>query len=336
MADRSYTAVAVGAKNTVQARQLMETCAAQADIVELRLDLMDEFHLAELISNRPCPVIVTNRPVREGGRYTGEESARLAVLLEAAQLGADYIDCEADSYHLMRGLDTGTSKVIVSQHNFEGMYADMFAVYRDLCTKGGDIAKIVCTAQSVVETAQALEVMRGATTPVIAIAMGVPGALSRILAGKYGGYLTFAAPVSIEGTAPGQLSVEAMRNVYLSHEIDRDTSVYGYLCEAPPGDAELSALNQRLRQGGGNAVAVPLPVGNVRCAEVVKTFSALGFSGYAMVPAVQAGGVCDELDAGADGPEGVNAAAVIEGRLMGFKLPNLEPDALAGLWLEAG
>jgi len=54
-----------------------QAAAGGADLVELRLDLMPGFELGALLSDRPCPVIVTFRPAREGGRYEGDESERL-------------------------------------------------------------------------------------------------------------------------------------------------------------------------------------------------------------------------------------------------------------------
>ena len=40
------------------------------------------------------PFIVTNRRREEGGRYEGDEKKRLAILREAAELGADFVDVE--------------------------------------------------------------------------------------------------------------------------------------------------------------------------------------------------------------------------------------------------
>ena len=66
-------------------------------MVELRLDLMEERDLRRLLEARGRPVIVTNRPVREGGRAAEPEAERLEALVVAARLGAEYVDVELDS-----------------------------------------------------------------------------------------------------------------------------------------------------------------------------------------------------------------------------------------------
>jgi len=44
--------------------------------------------------------------------------------------------------------------------------------------------------------------------------MGPVGALSRVLSPLSGGYLTYASIDETSGSAPGQMSVEALRKIY--------------------------------------------------------------------------------------------------------------------------
>jgi 3-dehydroquinate dehydratase type I len=48
----------------------------------------------------------------------------------------------------------------------------------------------------------------------ISFAMGPVGALSRVLSPLAGGYLTYASMDETGGSAPGQMSVEALRKIY--------------------------------------------------------------------------------------------------------------------------
>jgi 3-dehydroquinate dehydratase/shikimate dehydrogenase len=56
--------------------------------------------------------------------------------------------------------------------------------------------------------------------------MGERGVITRLLAPKYGGYLTFAA---LEGrpSAPGQPTLADMRSLYRAKAQDADTKVFG-------------------------------------------------------------------------------------------------------------
>ena len=69
--------------------------ASDADLVELRLDLVDRPDVAGAIQGRRTPVIVTCRAQWEGGRFDGSEEDRRRILESAADRGAEYVDVEA-------------------------------------------------------------------------------------------------------------------------------------------------------------------------------------------------------------------------------------------------
>ena len=102
----------------------MAEASKVADIIELRLDYLKKPDLKLLLLERHTkPVIVTNRPVREGGKFDGSEEERISLLKLAIQLQADYVDIEHDSIqHISRGTvlraPTSKTKIIVSYHNF--------------------------------------------------------------------------------------------------------------------------------------------------------------------------------------------------------------------------
>jgi 3-dehydroquinate dehydratase / shikimate dehydrogenase len=73
----------------------MERAAALADCVELRIDRIPGADLERLLRARRIPAIVTNRSRQEGGSFAGTEVERIAILKEAARLGAAYVDVEA-------------------------------------------------------------------------------------------------------------------------------------------------------------------------------------------------------------------------------------------------
>lgn len=50
--------------------------------------------------------------------------------------------------------------------------------------------------------------------PTIALAMGEKGNITRLLAAKYGGYLTFAALSPERASAPGQPTIDQLKGLY--------------------------------------------------------------------------------------------------------------------------
>ena len=255
-------ALALAALHTDAALAAMSQAAGRADLAELRLDLMAEFDLPRLLAGRPLPVIVTCRPRREGGQWQGSEAERLAVLRQAAALGADYVDLEWDAAHEIASLDRSRTRVILSRHRFDAMPADLAAQAERLWAAGADAVKLVGMARGLADCAPALRLLAEATRPTIAIAMGEHGLLTRVLALRYpNALLSFAAPDPsgpAGGTAPGQITLGAMLDLYRVRAISERTRQIGLL--AP--DANVSPLlpegNRWLARQGLDAVLLPL------------------------------------------------------------------------------
>src|SRR5262245_40500111 len=90
-----------------------------AEMVELRLDGVRDLDVAGALEGRAKPVVVTCRPVWEGGQFDGSEDERLGILGKALALGADHVDIEwrADRSSFQ---SVDRSRVVLSLHDFEG------------------------------------------------------------------------------------------------------------------------------------------------------------------------------------------------------------------------
>ena len=209
----TYLAVAISAIDTDDALTALHRITGRADLAELRLDLMQSFDLPRLLAERPLPVIVTCRPTREGGRWRGSEAERLAVLRQAAALGAEYVDLEWDVATEIATLDRSRTRVILSRHDFAGMPADLPAQAEALWAAGADVVKLVGMAQCLADCAPVLHLLQAAARPTIAIAMGNSGLATRLLAFRYPqSFLSFAAPDDVPAhhtpQSPDRCSVE--------------------------------------------------------------------------------------------------------------------------------
>src|SRR5438105_3916813 len=67
---------------------------ADGDLVELRLDSVADPDVAGALAGRRRPVIVTCRPTWEGGAFAGSEEERKRILVQALDMGAEYVDVE--------------------------------------------------------------------------------------------------------------------------------------------------------------------------------------------------------------------------------------------------
>src|SRR5260370_24133586 len=75
----------------------MLNAARQGDLLELRLDRFAKAaDVAELLTAKPKPVIMTCRRSQDGGQWQGPEEERLALLRHCIISKADYVEIELD------------------------------------------------------------------------------------------------------------------------------------------------------------------------------------------------------------------------------------------------
>src|SRR5260370_7533182 len=78
----------------------MLNAARQGDLLELRLDRFAKAaDVAELLTAKPKPVIMTCRRSQDGGQWQGPEEERLALLRQLLISKADYVDIDLHIAH---------------------------------------------------------------------------------------------------------------------------------------------------------------------------------------------------------------------------------------------
>ncbi|XP_057736069.1 bifunctional 3-dehydroquinate dehydratase/shikimate dehydrogenase, chloroplastic-like isoform X2 [Arachis stenosperma] len=212
---------------------------AGADLVEVRLDLLKNFnpshHLQLLINNRPLPTLITYRPIWEGGQYDGDESKRQSTLRLAIELGSDFVDVELkvahEFYKSLGGKKHESVKIMVSSHNFENTPSieELGNLAATIQSVGADIVKIATTALDITDSARVLQVLVHSQVPMIGIAMGEKGFMTRILSAKFGGFLTFASMEAGIESAAGQPCISDLLDLYNFRLIGPNTKVHGVI-----------------------------------------------------------------------------------------------------------
>lgn len=209
-----------------EALRQMPLCLAMADLVELRIDAIRNVDLPSLLSSPGGKVVVTNRKRDEGGRYSGNEEERVALLCEAVALKADFVDIElsTDLQLISLLVETikkhgGLTQLIVSYHNFIAT-PHMDELYR-ICDEsyrcGADIVKVVTYARSMEDNLTILNLIctiQRQNRSIIAFCMGETGKISRVVTPLFGSFITFAARERGAESAPGQLTVNEMKEIF--------------------------------------------------------------------------------------------------------------------------
>lgn len=231
--------------------ETLQSLAPYITMAEIRLDLMNSFDLPRLISAAPCPLIITCRSPREGGLFKGTEAERLRILLQAIDAGCSYIDVEWECALQLQRYRQSRTLFIVSRHWHTRVPADLETVYNQLCEMG-DVVKLAGMATRLADILPVMNILSQAKGPVIAIAMGQKGYLTRLLAPCFSHcLLTYAAPTQEAITAPGQRSVDEMVSVYSLQSVTSTTPVHIHLCpEQALADASLQKAMKTEKQKG--------------------------------------------------------------------------------------
>lgn len=277
-------AIAFGPPTMAEALREMPRIHAEADCVELRLDLFEEpFDLPALLRERgDLPAVATLRPPDQGGKSRLPPDERLKLLRTAAELGAEYIDLEYDAVtpDAIAQLHELGAQVIVSRHDFTAMPAELESTWwDDLAARGADIVKVVGTAHDLRDCLPILRILQQATKPTIAIAMGAAGLITRVLSLRSEQcFLTYATLGSGTPTAPGQLTAQDMRQTYCASRVSASTRVFGLL--GPHLETNrLAEYNGWFAQDGVDAVSVPF-VTSEDSAGIISAFRELPVSGW--------------------------------------------------------
>ncbi|PIE60579.1 MAG: type I 3-dehydroquinate dehydratase [Desulfobulbus propionicus] len=200
------------------------------DVLEIRLDTMLSPDAAAFHQLSDKPLLFTNRARWEGGCFAGTEQERVALLQQAVRTGCTYIDIELKTDETLRSsllvaAKEALSQVIVSFHNFSETPSEktLRTIVRQMHATGADAGKIVTTAAEPNEVLRVLALLEYASEmrfPLSAFCMGPAGRISRLATMYLGGFMTYVAPVDLQGTAPGQFAADHFHSLIQLFEND--------------------------------------------------------------------------------------------------------------------
>jgi 3-dehydroquinate dehydratase type I len=192
-------------------------------LIELRMDYLREpGWVGRLLRGRQKPFIVTNRRKEEGGKCRVDERSRVGVLEEAIELGAEFVDVEFGTEEsLLRRLiaHRKRTKVVLSSHDFEGTPSQrkLKDLYERMVRWKPDLVKITTFARSWEDNFRTLSLIPDALKEdqkIVAFCMGEKGKMSRIFSPMMGAAWTYTSLGKNRASAPGQLTVLEMMDIW--------------------------------------------------------------------------------------------------------------------------
>ncbi len=206
LGDKPHIVVAVDRQ--LEAVKISALGARGASIIEMRVDCFDQDiektvdYIHRVREWSGLPIIGT---IRENIRTKANRLALFQKILPSV----DAIDIEIDADINKEVIEAAETKtVIVSEHDFQKTPDDatLHQIVDQAVEQGADIVKIAVTARSRDDVTRLLRFTQDTETPIVTMAMGEQGAISRVTAPLFGSLLTYS--FAVESVAPGQIPLD--------------------------------------------------------------------------------------------------------------------------------
>lgn len=216
--------VSIAAENPENLREKINKAFSYgANYIEIRFDflnLSDMEQTLKIAENVREKAIFTLRTSTEGGKFKGDNNDRMMWLEKLSIAKPMLVDIEyntiKDNDDLANYLKKQKIPTLVSWHDFEKTPPkDQLKYMLEKMRVYSNHIKMVTTAINIVDALRILDLLyeNAAESNLIAFSMGEAGIISRIMCTIIGrSPFTYAALE--ESTAPGQLTVVQMRDIY--------------------------------------------------------------------------------------------------------------------------
>jgi 3-dehydroquinate dehydratase/shikimate dehydrogenase len=277
----------VASRNARKFQKLVRAALRETPTVELRLDWLENDREREKAlewlkrcSPKKAALIATCRRRVAGGEFAGAATGELFWLMKAKEAGCAWCDLEMETLRELPGKTVEgyalPEKVLLSIHDFRRTPKLLGKV--KIAARGGvDAVKVAAMSRKLSDSTRLLRLAQG-TRKVVAVPMGEIGLPGRILALRAGSALAYA-PVAA-ATAPGQVGIHELKELYRAHELTKRTSVYGVI--GNPIGHSLSPLLHNTGYVAAKKDAVFLPFLVEQLGEFVKAIREFGVAGFSV------------------------------------------------------
>ena len=238
-----------------------------------------------LQQNRSVTTVATCRRKAYGGDFAGDAQEQVAILRQAALAGCRFVDIEVETaeelgQQALQDLRSAGALVLLSWHDFQAT-PELEPVLDRMRPYAPDVYKIVPTAKTLRDALRLVDLLEkhGSTGNLVAMSMGFKGTLTRVLGPRFGGLFTFASADGHGGTAPGQVSLTTLRDLYRIEAITSKTAIYAVAGEPITGSMSPRMQNTAFAGAKLDAVYLPLETSDAtELSEVVERLDIRGLS----------------------------------------------------------
>lgn len=257
----------------------------KADMLEYRIDLWDQYDDKIFQVESKLPKIFTLRKAFQGGGFQGSHSEWVDRLSSLLKFLPDFIDIEADiSLEEIKKLQKQFPKTqwIVSWHHYDTTPENLDELFLKLKLLPANYYKIATYAQRTSDALRMLNFVKRINfqnSILCGLCMGELGQITRLLAPIVGAPWTYASLESKVKSAPGQIPIKEMLDVYRFDTLNKDSLIYGLI--GNPLDKSPSHLshNQVFKKFQINAIYLKFKLEENELTKFFSLIKQLNFKG---------------------------------------------------------
>ena len=257
------------------------------DGIELRLDYLPNIDLRAVeafLRASPRPVMLTLRKATQGGRFMRPEGEREKAIERLLALSPPFFDLEGEmspAFIEAAMKNHPKTKFILSHHDFRKTPENLEEIHCSLSRYSPFSCKIAVFANS---TNDALRMLLFAKKHpgTSMICMGEKGEFTRVLGKIMGNTIDYTVLNKEMATAPGQLTVEELVDIYHYPSLNNETAIYGLIgnpIEKSPGHIH---HNNVFRKRHVNALYIKMIVDPEELGEFLKLAKQLPIRGLSV------------------------------------------------------
>ena len=283
------------APTVAQDLELIEKYRPYIDLVELRVDLLDDDErliIRDFPSKAGIPCILTIRRTVDGGMFAEGEAARsmlfaraLAFANEDTKKNFAYVDFEED-FHISSLQDAAMAygtKIIRSFHDMKNPVENIGEKLRSMHGSRFEIPKIAFMPHSLKDVTNLYTEMQNfKESNQIVCAMGPLGLPTRILAERFHSYLSYTSPEDLNLTLGeiGHTDPRTLENTYHFHEINSQTKLFGITGWPLKYTSSPTLHNEGFARENINAVYIPFRA--EKASDAIEFASELDIKGFSV------------------------------------------------------
>ena len=215
------TCVSIAEKTPKKIKQTLIKALKKSDYAEIRFDFLSPNLVPDtlqLIKKDFRKCVATLRPISEGGKFSGDEKNRVAIIKLMSEYNPFLLDVEFNTLiknkNLKNYLKNVETDILVSWHNFR-QTPNISTLKKKLLQmkKFSNNIKIVTMAKSIYDASTILSLYNNNDVKLIAFSMGNYGRISRLLCLLLGSpytYTSLGKPI-----AAGQFNVDEIKSIFM-------------------------------------------------------------------------------------------------------------------------